>query len=325
MSSLEHNTSLFARTPRAGFDEFQRLEWLDLAYTSHLQGWLKFHKHDRARIPVRNFVPVAQVIDKPPTRNFPAFTKLPVEIQDKIWVMVSLRHRRVIAIVEEDVDVTLHPNDDEYTTNGAKRPNFVNACKGALNAMVGVYRPMFQLHPSIYHGTKKGVLVNPDIDIVEFISLRFLGQQPPLNYIGALKNPGDFAMIRHVCLPVKEFHQNFANVRQIIRNLPLLESAVVEANLVDHTLQTPFFVEFSFEDICFTRQTREPRTDMTIMVMIGGQPIIGGRAIAALFTRITDLRHQAGIMESLSKMELMMRLEPNFPSKVLGAFNYYPN
>lgn len=298
--------SLFARTPLATAAEFAKSEWLDLAFLNNVNdqgsdrlGWLDLEKNSRVCTPDGDANQVAQVIARPAATSFPLFGKLVVELQNKIWVMVSLRHSRIIKIVEEDVDVSIHPNDDEYTVTGAKRPKFVNACKGALSAMVGVYRPMFHLDPSQYHGHKKGVFVNPDIDVIDFVSLRFLrGKSPPLNYIGALKYRADFSMIRHVCFPVQEFHDNFKNVAKIVQQLPKLESVVVEADLIDRSLTDTLYLQFEFEDINYTRPYRLPRSDMVLKVVENGIPFFGTAAIGILFAIINNLTHRAGILES---------------------------
>ncbi|KAB8299843.1 hypothetical protein EYC80_000089 [Monilinia laxa] len=168
MSSFHFNIRTFARTPSATAAEFDKSEWLDLAIYNKFGGqlldrlgWLDLEKNSRVCTPVGGDNPVAQVIARPVAASFPSFGKLVVEIQNKIWEMVSLNHSRIITMIEEDVDVTLHPNDDEYTVIGAKRPQFLNSCKGALSAMVGIYQPMFQLNPSHYHGNKRESFYQP--------------------------------------------------------------------------------------------------------------------------------------------------------------------
>ncbi|KAA8572995.1 hypothetical protein EYC84_003539 [Monilinia fructicola] len=231
MSSIHFNIRMFARTPSATAAEFNKSEWLDLAMGNKSGGqlldrfgWLDLEKNSRVCTPVGGDTPVAQVIARPLAASFPLFGKLVVEIQNKIWEMVSLNHSRIITMIEEDVDVTLHPHDDEYTVIGAKRPHFLNSCKGALSAMVGIYQPMFQLNPSHYHGNKRGVFINPQIDVIHLISLRsFRGEAPPWNFVGSLKNREEFRKIRHICLPIHEFHENLQKLAQVVRQLPLLD------------------------------------------------------------------------------------------------------
>ncbi|ESZ99384.1 hypothetical protein SBOR_0254 [Sclerotinia borealis F-4128] len=331
MSSIDYNISLFAGTPIATVAEFTRAQWLDLALVAKIDdqqverlGWLDLEKNSGPHTPVGAIVPVVQVMAPPPASSFQLFGELAIELRNKIWAMVSSDHSRIITIIEEDVNVAIHPNDDEYTVTGAKRPRFLRTCKGALTAMVGVYRPMFHLDSSKYHGEKKGVFVNPDVDVIDFVSLRFLhGQAPPLGYISALKYRGEFSMIRHVCLPVQEFHDNFQKVARMIREIPLLESVVVEANLIDLTLPDDRYLQFEFQDVHYTRPNRSPRSDMTIKAMNGGFPLVGLPAIGLLFNRITNLTHRAGVMETLGRIETMMRQESNFPDRVLGQFNYH--
>ncbi|KAJ8064445.1 hypothetical protein OCU04_006783 [Sclerotinia nivalis] len=331
MSSINHNINLFARTPFATVAEFAKSEWLDLARGNKIGDkqsdrldWLHLEKKSVKNTPVGAAPTVVQVAGRPAVTGFPLFCKLAIELQDKIWVMESLNYPRIITIVEENVDVALHPDDDEYTVVGAKRPKFLNACKGALSAMVGVYRPMFELDPARYHGEKKGVFVNPDVDCIDFASLLSLhGKAPPLDFIGALRYRGEFSKIRHVCLPAQEFHDNFQTVARIVQNLPLLESVVVEANHIDHTVNNTLYMHFMIQDVHYTRPNRYPRSDMTIMVMNGGSPLVGAPAIGVLFNKISDTTHRAGILETLGRVETMMRQEPNFPNRVLGAFNYH--
>ncbi|QSZ35864.1 hypothetical protein DSL72_006986 [Monilinia vaccinii-corymbosi] len=331
MTPIHFNIRLFARTPPATAAEFARSRWLDLALRHKVGdprldrlGWLDLEKNSRVCTPVGSGIPVAQVDARPAVTSFPLFGKLAVEIQNQIWTIVSLNYPRVITMIEEDVDVVLYPNDDEYTVLGAKRPRFLNSCKGALSAMVSIYQPMFQLNPSHYHGNKKGVLVNPDIDLINFISLRFLhGQAPPLNYIGGIKHRGEFGMLRHVCLPIQEFHDNLQKVAKVIQQLPLLESVIVVAHLVDLTIPDALRMEFWIQDINFTRPDRKPRSDMQIKVKNRkGPPLVGAAAISLLFSRIASLTHRAGILESLGRVETMMRQEPNFPNRVLAQFFY---
>ncbi|CAD6439527.1 39bf07e7-cbf1-41e6-9b37-c7a544cd7786 [Sclerotinia trifoliorum] len=331
MSSINHNISLFARTPFATVADFAKTEWLDLALGNKIcdkqsdqLDWLHLEKKSVQNTPVGATLTVVQVEVNPVVTGFPLFRKLATELQDKIWVMVSLNYPRIITIVEENVDVVLHPDDNEYTVVGARRPKFLNTSKGALSAMVGVYRPMFELNPAKYHGEKKGVFVNPDIDCIDFASLLSLnGQLPPLDFIGALRFRGEFSSIRHVCLPAQEFHDNFQTVARIVQNLPLLESVVVEANYIDHTVNNILYMHFMIQDVHYTRPNRYPRSDMTIMVMDGGSPLVGAPAIGILFNKISDTTHRAGILETLGRVETMMRQEPNFPNRVLGAFNYH--
>ncbi|TGO85285.1 hypothetical protein BPOR_0412g00050 [Botrytis porri] len=299
----------FANIPLASVTDFKKASWLDLALA-------------RKYKPLgQNIAVVQAVARKKVATDFSLFPELATELQNKIWVMASLKFPRFISIIEEDVDVATHPNYDQYRVIGAMRPRLLYTCKGALSAMAGSYRPMFELDASKYHGIKKGVMVNPDIDIIDFVSLLSV-RTPPLNFVGALLNPGEFSMIRHICLPIQEFHDNFQAVTGVIRNLPLLESVVVETDQVDLTLPNPLHIEFVFADICYARPGRAPRTEMTIMVKHGGFHFIGAQAIGILFNDVTNLTHQAGILESLAKMNSMMRQEANFPNKVLASFNY---
>lgn len=325
-----NNIRMFARTPLATAAEFAKSEWLDLALATKIGdqqsdqfAWLHLEKKSAPRTPVGAVGPVVQVAVKPVATSFPLFHQLAVELQNKIWIMESFNYPRIVAIVEEDVDVTIHPNDDQYTVHGARRPRFLNSCRGALSAMVGVYRPMFELDPAKYHGDKKGIFINPDIDRIHFVSHLFLrGQAPPLNFIGALRYRGEFAMIRHVCLPVQEFHGNFQTLAQMIQSMPLLESTVVEANEVDITLNHTISMQFMFQDVHYCRPNRQRRSDMVIMVWNGRIPLIGLPAIDVIFNTITNPTHRAGILETLGRVETMMRQESNFPDRVLGVFNY---
>ncbi|TGO48902.1 hypothetical protein BCON_0226g00110 [Botryotinia convoluta] len=330
MSSTHNNMSWFANMPLASIADFDNAAWLDLALTRNFVGgkpvmrlnWLNLEvKSVRYKPFGENIAVVQAVARKPAATNFSLFPELATELQNKIWIMASLKCSRFITIVEENVDIATHPNDDQYRVIGATRPRLLYTCKGALSAMVGTYKPMFQLNASKYHGTKKGVMVNPDIDIIDFVSLLYF-QTPPLDFVGALLNPGELSMIRHICLPVQEFHDNFQAVARVIRNLPLLYSVVVETEQVDLTLSDTLHIEFVFADIRYARPDRSPRTEMTIMVMHGGFPFIGAQAIGILFNDVTNLTHQAGILESLAKMNLMMRQEANFPDKILAHFNY---
>ncbi|KAG4027796.1 hypothetical protein MFRU_027g00850 [Monilinia fructicola] len=328
MSSIHFNIRMFARTPSATAAEFNKSEWLDLAMGNKSGGqlldrfgWLDLEKNSRVCTPVGGDTPVAQVIARPLAASFPLFGKLVVEIQNKIWEMVSLNHSRIITMIEEDVDVTLHPHDDEYTVIGAKRPHFLNSCKGALSAMVGIYQPMFQLNPSHYHGNKRGVFINPQIDVIHLISLRsFRGEAPPWNFVGSLKNREEFRKIRHICLPIHEFHENLQKLAQVVRQLPLLESVMVMAHLVDLTIPHTFHMDFMIQDVKFSRPDRRPRSDMQIHVMNGRIPLFGAAATELLFSRIGSLNHKAGIMESLGRVETMMRQEQNFPNRVFARF-----
>ncbi|KAF5879690.1 uncharacterized protein Bfra_006897 [Botrytis fragariae] len=325
-----NNMSWFASMPLASVADFENAAWLDLALTRKFVGekplmqlnWLDLEvKSVRYKPLGQNIAVVQAVARKQVATSFSLFPELATELQNKIWVMASLRCSRFISIVEENVDVATHPDDDQYRVIGATRPRLLYTCKGAVSAMVGIYRPMFQLDASKYHGTKKGVMVNPDIDIIDFVSLLNF-QTPPLDFVGALLNPGELYMVRHICLPMQEFHDNFQAVARIIRNLPLLESVVVETDQVDLTLSDTLHIKFVFADICYARPGRSPRTEMTIMVMHGGFHFIGAQAISILFNDVTNLTHQAGILESLAKMNLMMRQEANFPDKIFASFNY---
>ncbi|KAF7957501.1 hypothetical protein EAE96_003078 [Botrytis aclada] len=330
MSSTHNNMSLFAKIPLASIADFEHAAWLDPALTRKFVGvkavmqfdWLNLEVKSVRYKPSGKYIAVVQAARrKPVAKKFSLFPKLATELQNKIWIMASLKYPRFITIVEENVNVATHPNADQYRVIGATRPIPLHSCKGAMSAMAGIYKPMLQLDASKYHGTKKGVMVNPDIDIIDFVTLVNF-QTPPLDWVGALLNPGELSMIRNVCLPVQEFHDNFEAMTRVIRSLPLLETMVVEATQVDLTLPDIFHIEFVFADICYARPDRSPRTEMTIMVMHGGHHFIGGQAIAMLFNDVTNLTHQAGILESLSKLNLMMRQEPNFPDKILAAFTY---
>ncbi|TGO22238.1 hypothetical protein BPAE_0176g00030 [Botrytis paeoniae] len=330
MSSTHNNMSWLANMPLASIADFETAAWLDLALTRKFVGkkplmrlnWLNLEvKSVRYKPFGQNFAVVQAVARKQVATNFSLFPELATELQNKIWVMASLKCSRFITIVEENVNVATHPDDDQYRVIGATRPRLLYTCKGALSAMVGIYKPMLQLNASKYHGTKKGVMVNPDIDIIDFVSLLNF-QTPPLDFVGALLNSGELSMIRHICLPVQEFHDNFQAVARVIRNLPLLESVVVETEQVDLTLSDTLHIEFVFADICYARPGRSSRTEMTIMVMHGGFHFIGAQAIGILFNDVTNLTHQAGILESLAKINLMMRQEANFPDKILASFNY---
>ncbi|KAF7941474.1 hypothetical protein BELL_0215g00100 [Botrytis elliptica] len=330
MSSTHNNMSWFANMPLASVADFKNAAWLDLALTRKFVGekplmqldWLNLEVKSGRNKPLgQNFAVVQAVARKQVATKFSLFPELPTELQNKIWVMASLKCSRFISIVEENVDVATHPDADQYRVIGATRPRFLYTCKAAVSAMVGIYIPMFQLDASKYHGTKKGVMVNPAIDIIDFVSLLNF-QTPPLDYVGALLNPGELSMIRNICLPMQEFHDNFQAVARVIRNLPLLETVVVETEQVDPTLSNTLQIEFVFADIHYARPNRSPRTEMTIMVMYGGLHFIGAQAIGILFNDVTTLTHQAGILESLAKVNLMMRQESNFPDKVLASFIY---
>ncbi|KAM0147425.1 hypothetical protein ACHAQE_003366 [Botrytis cinerea] len=328
MCSIHDNIRWFANMPLATIADFEKAAWLDLALTRKLIGrkpmmrlnWLNLEVKSVRYKPFGENIAVVQA-PKPVATTFSFFTELATELQNKIWIMASLECSRFITIIEENVDVSTHPNDDQYTVIGAKRPRVLYTCKGALSAMVGIYKPMFHLNSSRYHGAKKGVMVNPDIDTIDFVSLLDF-QTPPLDFVGALLNPGELSGVRHVCLPVQEFHDNFQSVAQVIRNLPSLDTVAVETEQVDLTLPDTLHIQFLFADIRYARPDRSPRTEMTIMVMYGGNLFIGAQAIGILFNDVTNLTHQAGILESLAKMNLMMRQEPNFPDRVLASFNY---
>ncbi|TGO39415.1 hypothetical protein BHYA_0054g00110 [Botrytis hyacinthi] len=325
-----NNMSWFASMPLASLADFENAAWLDLALTRKFVGekplmrlnWLNLEVKSVKYKPLgQNIAVVQAVARKKVATNFSFFPELPTELQNKIWVMASLKFSRFISIVEEDVDVATHSDADQYRVIGATRPRLLYTCKGAVSAMVGIYRPMFQLDASKYHGTKKGVMVNPDIDIIDFVSLLNF-QTPPLDFVGALLNPGELSMIRNICFPMQEFHDNFQAVARVIRNLPLLETMVVETDQVDPTLSDTLHIEFVFADIHYARPSRSPRTEMTIMVMHGGFHFIGAQAIEILFNDLTNPTHQAGILESLAKVNMMMRNEANFPDKILASFVY---
>ncbi|KAF7904132.1 hypothetical protein EAF00_001466 [Botryotinia globosa] len=331
MSSTHNNMSRFANMPLASLADFENAAWLDLALTRKFVGekpsmrlnWLNLEVKSVRYKPLGQNIAVVQVVarKKVAATNFSMFPELPTELQNKIWVMASLKFSRFVSIIEENVDIATQPDADQYRVIGATRPRLLYTCKGAVSAMVGIYRPMFQLDASKYHGTKKGIMVNPDIDIVDFVSLLNF-QTPPLDFGGALLNPGDLSMIRNICFPIQEFHDNFEAVTRFIRNLPLLETMVVETNQVDPTLSSTLNIEFVFADIHYARPGRSPRTEMTIMVMRGGFHFIGAQAIAILFNDVTNPTHQAGILESLAKVNMMMRKEANFPNKILASFVY---
>lgn len=354
-----NHSNILGRSKKAIFDklpfgtpsEFANFQWLDVTVLKEvidrqakihehldlivpkgfmyrpweIQKWSKYEEKSQVSLPVGERAWVAQT--GPQLGGFPKFGELVPEIQNKIWVALSLMTPgRCIVIREEDVNLTTHPNADDYTVIGARRPMFLNTCKGALSAMVGIYRPMFQLRSRNCRAAKKGVFVNPDIDLIKFIALRDRGGSPPLDYINALEYPAQFAMIRHTNLPIPQFHNNLQRVARIITNLPRLESLSVEAMLDDPALLPGYthVTRFTFEDVKYVRPLREPRNDMQIMVMNGPTPLNGIVAINFLFSMHPNTTHKATIFESLGRVETLFRQEPNCPDRVFAMF-YFRN
>ncbi|PQE16831.1 hypothetical protein CJF30_00003546 [Rutstroemia sp. NJR-2017a BBW] len=276
--------------------ELKSLQWLDLATlapTKHAYAYNAHNAHNALDLAVKSvpqhaFKPtkVAQI-----KGSFALFQNLPQEIQNKIWVMKSLNHPRVITITEVA--------GSDFNVTGARRPRFLRTCKAVVSAMVPVYKPLFAVH-----GSNKAVYVNADIDVVHLHSNMSLGYySPKLGFQAALQHSADFKQIRHLCLDAGGFEHEFSKVANIIRALPNLET------FVDQHLTHPHRVD-------------APRLDMVIKVKCAGGMLSGPAAIRAIFQEVTNQTHQARLLTILSRVETMMRQEKGFPASVIGQFNY---
>ncbi|PQE23684.1 hypothetical protein CJF32_00009157 [Rutstroemia sp. NJR-2017a WRK4] len=294
--------------------ELKSLQWLDLATLAPTKHAYAHNSHNALDLAVKSvpqhaFKPtkVAQI-----KGSFTLFQNLPQEIQNKIWLMKSLNHPRVITIAEVAGSV--------YTVTGARRPRFFKTCKAVVGAMVSVYKPLFAIH-----GSNKAVYVNADIDVVHLHSNMSLGYYAPkLGFQAALRHGAEFKLIRHLCLDAAGFERDFAKVANIIRALPNLETVRIEENTTDYGRNQDFFLNLQFVDQYLTHPHRvdAPRLDMVIKVKCAEGMLSGPAAIRAIFQEVTNLHHQARLLTILSRVETMMRKEKGFPASVIGQFNY---
>jgi hypothetical protein len=292
-------------------EELKSFQWLDLATLASTKHTYTRDALDLAvkSFPQYTFKPakVAQI-----EGLFTLFQNLPLEIQNRVWIMKALTHPRVITITEDERAV--------YTVTGARRPRFLQTCKAALSAMVPLYKPLFAVH-----GSNKAVYVNADIDVVHLhLDMWYTYSPARLGFQTALQHPAEFQLIRHLCLDAGGFVEEFGKVAEIIRSLPNLETVRVEEGVIDLGRDKDFFLKVEFQDQYLTCPNRVdgPRLDMVIKVKSLEGVLSGPAAIQAIFEEVTDQTLQARILTIFGRVETMMRQENGFPATVIGQFNY---